>query len=161
MTDPHKSDDFPAGALDALAAELFAALDVEEARQTVPHAVDPELHLMWAVQALAQPAAAQAALFPPFVVVADELALDFDDHRRTAEAHIGDSWSPDQRAAIATLNRELTEMSGPGKPELWLDRGCLGHPRWAVVRQLARAALAAFNWSDEPPPSGRAVYVPG
>lgn len=161
VTDPHKSDDLPTGTLDALADDLFAALDAEEARQTVSPAIDPEQHLMWAVQALAQPADVQPTLFPTVVVVADELALDFDDQRRLAEAHVSGSWSLDQRAAIAALDRELTEMSGPDKPELWSDRGCLDHPRWAVVRQLARAALAAFNWPDEPPPSGRAVYVPG
>lgn len=120
-----------------------------------------EQQLMWAVQALAQPAEVQPTLFPPFAVVADELALEFDHWRRVAERRVGALWSQGQRSALAALDRVLSEMSGPGKPELWLEAGCLRHPRWSEVRQLAQAVLSAFGWPPGLPPESRAVYVPG
>jgi hypothetical protein len=85
--------------------------------------------LMWTVQALAQPAETQPHLFPPFVVVADELALEFDAWYRTVWGEVRDTWLPAQRDCLATLNSLLTEMSGPDKPELWLEPDCLQHPR--------------------------------
>lgn len=120
-----------------------------------------EQQLMWEVQALAQPADMQPTLFPPFVLVADELALEFDHSRRVAEGQAGASWSPGQRAAVAALDRLLCEMSGPGNPELWLDANCLRHPCWSDVRELAQAALFAFGWLEGLPPEGRLVYIPG
>ena len=109
---------------------------------------------MWAVQALAQPADVQPTLFPPFVVVADELALEFDHWRRVAEGQAGAPWSPGQRAAVAALDRLLSEMSGPGKPEVWLEPGCLGHPlvrgpaaRPGGIVRLRLADGSAPGWS--------------
>ncbi|HEX5726045.1 MAG TPA: hypothetical protein VFX98_11305 [Longimicrobiaceae bacterium] len=121
----------------------------------------PEQQLMWAVQALAQPADVQPTLFPPFVVAADELALDFDHWREVAEGAVGASWSQGQRSALAALDRMLAEMSEPGEPELWLGDECLRHPQWSEVRQLAQAVLSAFGWPAGLPPEGRAAYVSG
>ncbi len=61
------------------------------------------------------------------------------------------------------LDRVLSDMSGPGKSELWLEAvwleaDCLRHPRWSEVRQLAQAALSAFGWPADLPPEGRAMY---
>src|SRR6516225_2761064 len=67
-----------------------------------------EQQLQWAVQALAQPAEVQPTLFPSFVVVADELALEFDHWRDVADGEVGGSWSPVQRAAVMTLDQLLS-----------------------------------------------------
>jgi hypothetical protein len=120
-----------------------------------------EERLMWAVQALAQPAELQPRLFPEFVVVADELALEFDHWQQTAKDHVGAGWSETQHTTLTDLDRLLTEMSGPGHPELWRGADCLNHPTWAEVRVRARTVLAAFGWSSDAPPADRAVYVPG
>lgn len=113
----------------------------------------------WAVQALAQPADVQPSLFPSFVVVADELALEFDNWRQAFESNFRNSWSPEQREAVAALDQLLSEMSGPDKPELWLDEGCLNHPKWSEVRQLAGQVLTAYGWLPGLPPLGRAIYA--
>src|SRR5690348_11404020 len=110
-----------------------------------------EQQFQCAGQARAQPAHVQRTLFPTFVVGADELALHFDNWRGAAEAHYGDSWSAAQRKTVTELDQLLTEMSGD-KPELWLNEGCLTHPRWTEVRQLAGAVLNAFDWQDATPP---------
>ena len=120
-----------------------------------------ERQLMWAVQALAQPADVQPALFPPFVVVADELALEFDHWREVAEGSAGEQWSPGQRSTVAALGQALIAMSGPGRPALWSEPGCLSRPEWAEIRRLAGATLIAFAWPADRPPDGRGVYVPG
>ncbi len=118
-----------------------------------------EQHFQWAVQALAQPADIQPTLFPSFVVVADELALEFDNWRQAFDSNSGKSWSQAQREAVSAIDQLLCEMSGPDKPELWLDEGCLNHARWSEVRQLAMKVLSAFGWSPDLPPLGRAIYV--
>ncbi len=115
----------------------------------------------WAVQALAQPADVQLTLFPPFVVVADELALDFDNWWKTFESNFGDSCSRQQRQAVVALNQLLDEMSGPEKPELWLGPECLNQPKWTEVRQLAADVLSTFGWPLDAPPLGRALYRRG
>jgi hypothetical protein len=118
-----------------------------------------EREFMWAVQALAQPADVQPELFPDFVVVADELALEFDAARLVAESQVGRAWSARQHQAVAYLDARLSEMGA--RPELWSNEGCLDHPRWSEVRQLAREVLAVFGWSPARPPLGRVVYVRG
>lgn len=117
-----------------------------------------EQQLQWAVQALAQPAVVQAELFPPFVVVPEELALQFDDWYEFAITSVGASWSFDQRERLAALNRLLDGMSGPDEPELWTDADSLHHERWSEVRSAASAVLIAFGWPSGRPPLGRAFY---
>jgi hypothetical protein len=121
--------------------------------------VDVKQQFQWTVQALGQPADVQPKLFPSFVVVADELALDFDNWRQVFESRFGGSWSPEQREAVAALDQLLSDMSGPDKPELWLEPGCLNHPRWSEVRQRAKSVLSAFGWPSDLPPLDRAIYV--
>jgi hypothetical protein len=111
------------------------------------------------VQALAQPPDAQPSLFPSFVVVADELALEFDNWWKSFEANFGDRCSEEQQRAVAALDHLLTEMSGPDKPELWTNEGCLYHAKWSEVRQLAADVLSAFGWPHGVPPVGRVMYV--
>lgn len=113
----------------------------------------------WAVQALAQPADVQRALFPPFVPPAEELALDFDNWWRTYQDHFGHSLRDEQLKAVRALDDLLAEMSGPDKCELWTDAGCLNHPKWAEVRRLASDILYAFAWPNEVPPIGRSIYA--
>ncbi|MBI5368698.1 MAG: hypothetical protein HZA54_16805 [Planctomycetes bacterium] len=120
-----------------------------------------EQELLWAVQALAQPADVQPTMFPPIVVVADELALDFDHWYQVSSGQTGTSWSPVQRLALAALDRQLSVMSGVDSPELWLSAGCLEHQQWSEVRRLALGVLAAFGWPPGLPPTERARYVPG
>jgi len=118
-----------------------------------------EQQFQWAVQALAQPAEVQCELYPRFVVVADELALDFDHWRKACEDNLGHLWSREQQRAVAALDDLLTEMSGPDRPELWLESGCLNQPQWSEVRRLACEALCAFGWPLTVPPLDRAIYA--
>jgi hypothetical protein len=113
--------------------------------------------LRWSLQALALPYAAQRDLFPSFACTADELALDFDHWRETA-MHQHD-FTPDQMAALASLDALLTEMTAESNPSLWTDDALARLPRWDTVREFARNALDAFDWRLDTPPSGRSVFV--
>jgi len=118
-----------------------------------------EQSFKWAVQALAQPADVQPTLFPEFVVVADELAIDFGHWWEVYESRFGHLLSAEQHEKADMLNSMLVEMSGPGKPELWTDEGCLNHPKWSDVRQLATDVLSSFEWPLIRPPSTRSLYA--
>jgi hypothetical protein len=117
--------------------------------------------LAWSVRALAQPSVIQKKLFPSFVVVADELALEFEEHYAPTVSAVGDHWSSDQMSKLRALDQKLEAMSGSKKEDLWLSEDSLSHSEWSAVRSLAKEVLLAFGWpTDEPPPS-TAIYVSG
>jgi hypothetical protein len=118
-----------------------------------------EQALQRALQAIAQPPEIQMELFPTFVVVADELALDFDQALQYARYKVGSQWTEAQIKALESLDRELEANSGPDKPEIWETPDCLSHPSWSAFRELASAALSAFDWSNQIPKPSGAIYV--
>ena len=115
--------------------------------------------LKWSLQALALPAPTQHALFPSFVCVADELALDFDDSLKATAPHT--SFTPEQRASLKALDDLIAQMSGQQHAEFWTDSALASHPTWQQIRDLAQRTLDTFQWDLQPPPLGRAIYVKG
>jgi hypothetical protein len=78
-------------------------------------------------------------------VLADELALEFDDiSSRVGQAVEEDLVSAETASAIRTLNGVLQAMSGQANERLWSIAG-LQSPEWDVVRRHARAALDLYN----------------
>lgn len=111
-------------------------------------------HLCHALQLLASPAQAQLSHFPAgWVVLADEMALDFDHWARCVSPY----WklSPGHRVQLSRLDDFLKEMSGSLHRDFWTDEALSSDPRWEQVRTLARAALVAFGWPIEIPPVAR------
>lgn len=115
----------------------------------VPHGGAVQ-HLQWSLQALAQPAEIQHGLFPDFVVVPDELALDFDNWCDAALPQL--SASAVQRDALAAIHSALDRIGRD-------NTGIRTDPRWEEIRHLARAALAAFGWPADVPPADRSIYI--
>ena len=100
-----------------------------------------------ALHALAQPAALQFSLFPDWVVVGDELATAFDEALKKHRAS-GASLSSQQDSSLDALDAYMTELSGPQDRAFWANPTALQRDsRWQNVRDLARAALAAFAWT--------------
>lgn len=111
------------------------------------------------VQALAQPAGVQLSLFPGFVVVGDELAIQFAD-ALYAYRMSRPPTEPNQAESLEQLEHYLTKLSGTGEESFWLDRTAFASDvRWQRIRELARHVLAAFDWPDEPPPRDGSTYV--
>jgi hypothetical protein len=118
------------------------------------------LRLQWSIQAIAQDAHVQRSLFPHFVCVADELALDFAEHHGAFEdSASAASLTPAQRESIRALDRALDAMSGPEHADLWTDEALDRAPEWTALRTLARTVLARMHWPTTAPPTDRAIYV--
>jgi hypothetical protein len=114
------------------------------------------VRLKWAVQALALPANEQRGLFPSFVWVGDELALDFYECRETAlKDH---ALTDDQLSALESLDVTLSKMTAENNMEFWDGPG-VDHPRWEEVRETAKDALKRLGWNQDTPPKDRAIYV--
>jgi hypothetical protein len=113
--------------------------------------------LKWALQALALPAEAQQNLFPSFVSVTDELALDFDHWWRTAAGW--HEWTVDQLAALRSLDALLVQMSAEKDAGHWTVSALANDPCWQEVRQRARIALGLFGWEPETPAADRGIYI--
>jgi hypothetical protein len=110
--------------------------------------------LKWALQALAASPDNQASLFPEFVSVPDELALDFDHWRDVAVSNSQDL-SPRQLHSLAVIDAHLKKMSRNGSDfdaTYWTLDGLRTHLRWSYARELAKNALAEFGWAVELPP---------
>ena len=99
--------------------------------------------LKWSLQALALPTAAQRDLFPDFVCVADELALDFDAWFAAASGQGG--LSAGQHAALSGVNNLLSEMSGASRSDHWTVPALEADPFWQDARRRAKLALDAFG----------------
>lgn len=113
----------------------------------------------WAVQALSQPAEVQLLLFPDFAVVADELALEYEEaYNKLMETWPG-TFTHIQRVAVEQLEAHLLAMSGPNHLHLWTDEGLLSE-HWAECRRLARRVLEVMEWPLELPPVDRGfIYI--
>lgn len=112
----------------------------------------------WIVRALAQPKDVQASLFPSFVCLADELALEFEEclsGLRAARAPL----DAGVEQALNDLDRQLEMMSGPSHPEFWTDEALETAAEWGRVRELAHAVLTKAAWPCTSPGPTEQVYV--
>lgn len=118
------------------------------------------LRFEWSVRALAQEASVQFTLFPSFVCVADELALEFDEClRRLSTADGVVEFDPEQVKLVEDLDQRLAAMSGPEHEELWTDEALKTAPEWNEIRAAARLLVDKMGWVRTPPPSDRSLYI--
>lgn len=110
-------------------------------------AQSPEQRLQWAVQALALGAEEQLKLFPDFVEIADELAMDYEEAQAGFQP---EQASPELIEAMQALDDKLGQMSERRK--LWKRKSLKQSEEWAQVRRLAAELLQAAGWPAEPPP---------
>lgn len=99
--------------------------------------------LIAAVRRLALPAAAQGDYLKSIGTApsADELALEFDDHR-----HRCTDFAPGAIALIDRIDTLLDDMSGPGP--LWHVDALAEAPEWAELRVLATELLRLLHQPD-------------
>jgi hypothetical protein len=100
------------------------------------------------VRIAALPGDQQIAILPKGVVVADEIALDFDNWCRWAlNGSEAPTLTDEQRSCLASLDQRLEEMSGEHNAELWTEDALRIRPEWDEVRREARKILELFGWS--------------
>jgi hypothetical protein len=115
--------------------------------------------LKHSIQLLASPPGIQLQLLPPYVCKADELALEFDHWREIALHNYGKEFGADQITAMTALDEKLEWLSVAVK-DCWTDEAVSTSAEWQNVRHLAAAALRAFSWPLEIPPSYAHEYIP-
>ena len=114
--------------------------------------------LKYTIQALSLEPEGQLASFPEFVVVTDELLLEFDNWKNAAVVNYPNYFSHEQLKALNDIDTfldeyELNDSTLPVAEELKTSSF------WKELRLLAKEALAKFNWTSEPPPEDRATYI--
>ena len=99
-----------------------------------------------ALAALAAPAPEQEASLRHLGVpgAVDELALTFDDANQMVAQLCAAGWLTDATVTLLRdLDGQLLAMSGPDGP--WALTDLHGSEQWAVVRNLARAAIDSMT----------------
>ena len=114
--------------------------------------------LKWSVLALAQPADIQESLFPDFVLVADELALNWEQALDVLNSEDA-SFTPHQKESIETLDGLILAISGSEHLEFWIDDALRTFPEWEQIRFAAAAVARSFGWPIEPPPPSPDIYI--
>lgn len=103
--------------------------------------------LLAALRLLAAPAAEQCQYYGPHVIVADELALDYDDALLLITSFPNPPLLVATRyTALLELKQELDAMSSV--PDLWTVEALAHSPRWHQLRQQATAILALLPDSE-------------
>lgn len=108
--------------------------------------------LKHSLQLLASSADVQLQLLPAYVCKADELALEFDHWREVVLDNYREELSTDQVQALTALDERLDWLTVHGR-DSWNDEAVRTSREWQSIRILAAAALRAFGWPLEIPPS--------
>ena len=116
--------------------------------------------LKQATQALSLEADDQIASFPEFVVVTDELLLEFDHWFSTSKQYWNDYFTEDQANSLEELYNYLDEL-----PEenisLSITEELKTSPFWHELRICAQKTLRILNWHLEKPLLNRITYIKG
>jgi hypothetical protein len=117
-----------------------------------------------ALQLLASPADFQVRYYPDFVLVADELALDFDHWRSVFLSNFATELTPEQTLAFAVIDDRFQALSSGGgeyNEQFWTDGGLRESSDWVGIRRMATRALSLLGWPLERPDTILSVYVKG
>lgn len=118
------------------------------------------LQLKQSIQALSLDADNQIASFPDFVVVTDELLLEFDHWYSTSKQYLKESFTQEQVNYLKELNKFLDELPDENM-DLSIGEELETSPFWQEVRIRAKKTLSIFNWALEKPPLNRTTYIEG
>lgn len=94
--------------------------------------------------ALSSPAEVQAALYPDFVCVGDELVLNFGEAYEQLQL---DKLTATESNSLAELDAYLVSHSGGSYEEHYVDNELLSSSLiWQKIRLLALKSLESFGW---------------
>lgn len=116
--------------------------------------------IKWITQAFAQSAGVQKGLFPDFVNVADELAVEWevalDEANENSELS---ALTEQQRQAIKALDDYMLSISGLENIQYWDDDALYNSDEWRNMRELAKNILNAMGWDFDVPGEIDAIYI--
>jgi hypothetical protein len=115
--------------------------------------------LKWITQAIAQPYEIQKRLFPDFVCVADELALEWESALDSLHSSFdNNTLTCDQKAAIENLDNYIVSISG--FEQHWCDEALCHGLEWRKIRDMAYHILVKMGWEREAPPNiANRIYI--
>jgi hypothetical protein len=106
----------------------------------------PAANVIEALQLLAAEATEQIAAFPPFVAVADEIALTLHDALLLLKQDADAAGLPESvLATIEEMDRSLDELSNQTESRFWSPEGLANDVRWHRLRLSARDLLKTLN----------------
>lgn len=106
----------------------------------------PVANVIEALQLLAAEATEQVAAFPPFVAVADEIALTLHDALLLLNQDADTAGLPESvLATLEEIDRSLEELSNQDESRFWSPEGLANDVRWHRLRLSARDLLTTLN----------------
>ena len=118
--------------------------------------------LVNATRLLASDADVQERTLPDFVVVTDELALNFDNAFQLSDQLMENGrLSQQQLAALQRVDKVLEDLTNRGEPRLWTLNALRESHEWQAVRAEARKALEALGVGTGTPSIEGLTYVGG
>ena len=101
-----------------------------------------------AVQVLAQPPNVQEALFPDFVEVPDELALNWEEALRDKSfGAFFDKLTDTQKTTINKLDSYISSVSGTEVENIWTMQSLHNGEEWKTIRALAADVILEMGWA--------------
>lgn len=113
--------------------------------------------IKWITQAFAQNSEVQKSLFPDFVNVADELAVEWEI--ALDEVNENTDLTEEQRLVVKVLDDYMLSISGPANIQYWNNDALCHSTEWNNMRILARNILTVMGWDFVPPPKSDAIYI--
>lgn len=107
------------------------------------------LRLRDSLRTLALPARLQLDRATDPVHAAEELARDFEHWRMAVVSNYKQRLNEDQSAALYALDRKIEELGQRPDRSAWTEEALRHGDDWKALRDLARAALTAFDWDQE------------
>ncbi|ELY4112520.1 hypothetical protein SMY46_004262 [Cronobacter turicensis] len=110
----------------------------------------------WITRAIAQPYIVQKNLFPGFVNVADELAIEWELALEDID-HL--NFTEEQKLSLKNLDDFMLSISGESNIQYWNDEALCNSNEWKKMRALADNIIAIMGWDDMPPPRNNGIYI--
>jgi hypothetical protein len=108
---------------------------------------------------MASSAGEQVKAFPDFVVVADEIALLFDDEMRFADGQgLISKLDAVALERLRAIGERLERMTG--KSQFWTLEALGSAPEWDFIRRTACSILSDLGVPRDPPNLGWVTYIP-
>lgn len=116
--------------------------------------------IKWITQAIAQPCEVQKSLFPDFVNVADNLAVEWEMALdELNDPLVASSFTSEQKLAIKQLDDYMLSISGAPNIQYWNNDALCQCAEWKNMREMAMAILLIMGWEITVPAKPVALYI--
>lgn len=116
--------------------------------------------IKWVTQAIAQSCDIQKSLFPDFVNVADELAVEWEMALdELNDLNIAYLITAQQLNSIKKLDDYMLSISGPNNIQYWNNIALCQSEEWQKMREMAIDILSIMKWEKKIPSKSKAIYI--